>query len=167
VGEYDVPDVHAHAGAIASGIEHAKRKIVHGAGHLVPLERSEEFTRLIYDFLDSNRFFLILHSQGVAAAVDFYRSLHERDPEVAPFTERDMNDLGYRYLTTGKIGGAIELFKLNVLAYPNSFNVYDSLAEAYMTAGETERAVEYYRKSLEINPDNTNATNMLRELGEQ
>jgi hypothetical protein len=36
------------------------------------------------------------------------------------------------------VSEAIEFFKLNVAAYPGSFNPYDSLGEAYLAAGETE-----------------------------
>ena len=72
--------------------------------------------------------------------------------------------MGYLSLQNGKINEAIELFKLNVLAYPNSSNVYDSLAEAYMKNGENELAIKNYQKSLELNPDNTNAIRMLEKL---
>jgi hypothetical protein len=32
----------------------------------------------------------------------------------------------------------VEVLKLNVEAYPDSFNVYDSLAEAYMNRGDRD-----------------------------
>jgi tetratricopeptide (TPR) repeat protein len=75
-----------------------------------------------------------------------------------------MNALGYRYLQTGRTAEAIELFKLNVQAYPNSFNTYDSLGEAYVTNGDKDLAIKYYNRSLELNPDNSNAKEMLQRL---
>ncbi|UCF32950.1 MAG: alpha/beta fold hydrolase [Phycisphaerales bacterium] len=51
VGEADTPDVHAHAGAIESGILGAYREVVAGAGHLVYLEQPQEFNRLVGEFL--------------------------------------------------------------------------------------------------------------------
>lgn len=51
VGAEDIPDVHAHAGAIDSRLEDSERVVVPGAGHLVPLERPEEFHRLVLAFL--------------------------------------------------------------------------------------------------------------------
>lgn len=39
VGEYDIPDVHAHAGAIELGIWGARREIVRDAGHLPQIEQ--------------------------------------------------------------------------------------------------------------------------------
>jgi tetratricopeptide (TPR) repeat protein len=61
---------------------------------------------------------------------------------------------------------AIEVFKLNIKAYPESFNVYDSLGEAFMISGDKELAIENYEKSLVINPDNKNAVKMLKKLDE-
>jgi len=57
-----------------------------------------------------------------------------------------------------------EIFKLNVKAFPEAFNPYDSLGEAYMLAGEKELAIKNYRKSIEINPDNENGRKMLEKL---
>ena len=60
---------------------------------------------------------------------------------------------------------AIEILKLNVSSYPESGNVYDSLAEAYMVHGEKDLATEFYKKSLEKDPTNENAKGMLEKLG--
>jgi tetratricopeptide (TPR) repeat protein len=59
---------------------------------------------------------------------------------------------------------AIELFTLNTVNYPESFNVYDSLAEAYMVNGDKALAITNYEKSLELNPDNQNAVEQLETL---
>ena len=63
-----------------------------------------------------------------------------------------------------RLEDAIEIFKLNAEAYPESSNVYDSLGEAYMMNGNTDMAIANYEKSLELNPDNTNAVEKLKEL---
>ena len=62
---------------------------------------------------------------------------------------------------------AIEIFKLNVEAYPASANVYDSLGEAYKSAGEREPAIQNYRKALEMNPKNEKAAKALKELDQK
>jgi tetratricopeptide (TPR) repeat protein len=59
---------------------------------------------------------------------------------------------------------AIEAFKLNVEAFPESGNVYDSLGEAYLADGNKELAIKYYKKSVEIDPSNTNGARILNEL---
>jgi pimeloyl-ACP methyl ester carboxylesterase len=51
VGEYDIPDVHAHAGAINAGITGSKREIIPRSGHLIPIEQPALFNEAIMDFL--------------------------------------------------------------------------------------------------------------------
>ncbi len=46
---------------------------------------------------------------------------------------------------------------LNVAAFPESFNAYDSLGEAYMMAGNKKLAIENLKKSLALNPGNSHA----------
>jgi len=75
--------------------------------------------------------------------------------------------LGYRLLWDRQIVGAVDIFRMNVRFYPESSNVYDSLGEAYMVNGDTELAIKNYEKSLELNPENTNAKNMLQKLKEK
>ena len=59
---------------------------------------------------------------------------------------------------------AIAILALNVEEHAASWNAYDSLGEAYITAGKRELAIANYKKSLELNPANTNATQMLERL---
>jgi tetratricopeptide (TPR) repeat protein len=62
---------------------------------------------------------------------------------------------------------AIEIFKLNVAAYPKAWNSYDSLGEAYMINGNKELAIKNYKKSLELNPKNNSALKMLKKLTQE
>jgi tetratricopeptide (TPR) repeat protein len=66
--------------------------------------------------------------------------------------ETDINNAGYSLIAAKKINEAIEVFKLNVKLYPNSWNTYDSLGEAYALAGNKKMAIENYEKSIKINP---------------
>ncbi len=75
-----------------------------------------------------------------------------------------MNNVGYRFLQSGKLMEAIEVFKLNVISYPESGNVYDSLGEAYLEAGKKELAIKNYKKSIEIDPENVNGVKILEKL---
>jgi 3-oxoadipate enol-lactonase len=54
VGDADIPDVHAHAGAIEAGIPRAQRVVISGVGHLMYLEKPDVFTRAVLRFLDAN-----------------------------------------------------------------------------------------------------------------
>lgn len=68
--------------------------------------------------------------------------------------EADVNALGYQLLGGGKIDDAIEVFKKNTELYPDSWNVWDSLAEGYMSKGENKLAIDYYKKALSMAPEN-------------
>jgi pimeloyl-ACP methyl ester carboxylesterase len=164
VGEHDIPDVHAHAGAIDAGISMAQRGIVMDAGHLVPMEQPEAFNELVLDFLGDADFFNLIASAGAEAAAEFLTEKLRESPDDIPFNQDRMNKMGYRFLYGGKKAEALALFKLNVDAYADSWNVYDSYAEALLGNGKKELAIEYYRKSLELNPENTNAIKLLEEL---
>jgi 3-oxoadipate enol-lactonase len=52
VGEFDISDVHAHAGAIEEGIPGADRDIIINAGHLVQLEQPEILVERLSRFVD-------------------------------------------------------------------------------------------------------------------
>jgi tetratricopeptide (TPR) repeat protein len=80
-----------------------------------------------------------------------------------PLEESPMNNLGYQLMAAKKFKEAIRVFELNAVAFPKSANAWDSLAEAYMTGGK-ELAITYYRKSLELDPNNTNAVEVLKKL---
>lgn len=75
-----------------------------------------------------------------------------------------MNNVGYQLLQSGKVKEAIEAFKINVAAFPESGNVYDSLGEAYLADGNKKLAIENYKKSVEIDPTNTNGAAILEKL---
>jgi 3-oxoadipate enol-lactonase len=53
VGEFDIPDVHAHAGAINAGILQSRRVIISNAGHLIPLEQPKLFNEVVIDFFNN------------------------------------------------------------------------------------------------------------------
>jgi 3-oxoadipate enol-lactonase len=164
IGEFDIPDVFVHAGAIESGIPYAQKVIIKNAGHLVPLEQPKIFNERFSSFLKGAEFFKILNSKGVISAVEMFKKKRKEDNQWIPFTETQMNILGYQRLQSGKTKEAIELFKLNVLAFPRSANTYDSLGEAYMKNGEKDLAIFNYNKSLELNPNNQNAIEKLKQL---
>jgi 3-oxoadipate enol-lactonase len=51
VGEYDIPDVHAHSGVIQAGIWGSRRETLTDCGHLISLEKPEELTAKIANFV--------------------------------------------------------------------------------------------------------------------
>ncbi len=51
-GEVDIPDVHAHAGALEALIPGAKRIVMTGGGHFIYLERPDAFAETVIAFID-------------------------------------------------------------------------------------------------------------------
>ncbi len=94
--------------------------------------------------------------ENVQAAIKQYHDLKKNHPDSYNFDEYQLNTVGYRLLTSGRVKDAIEIFKLNVQVFPDAFNPYDSLGEAYMEDGQKELAIKNYRRSVELNPDNEN-----------
>ncbi len=83
------------------------------------------------------------------------------------FAKMNLIILGYQLLGIKRFDDAIEIFKLNVEAYPDASNPYDSQGEAYMIKGDYGLAVKNYRKSIDLNPDNTNGIDMLKKIEEK
>lgn len=96
-----------------------------------------------------------LVKEGVKAAVRLYHRLKKEHPEDYTFSEAALNRYGYGVLRAKRYEEAVEIFRLNVAEYPESWNVYDSLAEAYLLKGDKENALKYYRQSYAKNPKNT------------
>lgn len=101
---------------------------------------------------------------GLDAMIAKYRDIKANEPDIYNFKEGQLNSLGYTFLKGNNFDAAIEILKLNVEAYPNSANVYDSLGEAYMIKGDKVNAILNYEKSLELNPDNQNAKDMIAKM---
>jgi len=51
VGEADIPDVHAHAGALGFTLPNAERIVLHAAGHLAYLDNPAAFNETVLAFL--------------------------------------------------------------------------------------------------------------------
>jgi uncharacterized membrane protein len=103
-------------------------------------------------------------SSSVDQAAKQYHDLKAAEPATYNFDEDQLNSLGYQLLNTKKFKEAIRIFQLNVEAYPQSGNTYDSLAEAYMDDGNKPQAIANYQKSHQLNPKNQNAVLMLQKL---
>lgn len=97
-------------------------------------------------------------------ALKAYRTLIEKEPAYPTATEDYLNNLGHSFFNEGRIELSQDIFKVNMMLHPDSYKVYDSYAEACMKAGETNLAILNYSKSLELNPQNKNAKDMLKEL---
>lgn len=106
-----------------------------------------------------------IRTEGIAAAIAEFDAQRSRDPNAVLFEERTLNAAGYALMGEGRKADAIEVFKLNVRAYPQSANVYDSLAEAYLESGDPASAAQWYRETLRRSPADDRVRATLQKLG--
>ncbi|MDP9955463.1 CubicO group peptidase (beta-lactamase class C family) [Epilithonimonas hungarica] len=114
----------------------------------------------------------ILYNKGATEARETLESLR-KDTLNYYLSENEMNALGYDFMGNNNpyhlpekhfYKQAIESFKTNTDLFPNSWNTYDSYAEALLESGQKEEAVKMYQKSIDLNPDNKNGRKVLEGL---
>lgn len=106
----------------------------------------------------------VIKKGGIEKGVILYHQLKKNDFDKYAFRESVLNSLGYQLLRDTLITEAIEIFKLNVQEYPESWNVYDSLGEAYLSQGNKSLALKNYQKSVELNPENEFGLEAIKKL---
>lgn len=108
---------------------------------------------------------------GADKAGQLLEEARKHDPKATLFSEAMVNLVGYDHIQSGDTKGAVEIMKLNVAAYPNSPNVYDSLSDAYLADGQKELARQNAKRVLELLPsdttDNEQRRNGIRASAEQ
>jgi len=179
LARYDTETIMAHAGRYGGFNTYIKR---------FPEERSAIIFLTNHDFKNmspiGNALINILHDKpytlprlsvadmmfrtykasDFATALQQYRVLKANNDTSYDFSESELNELGYEFLSMKSYPEAIEILKLNAEEFPASSNVYDGLGEAYMDNGDRELAIRNYKKSLELDPTNTNAVMRLKRL---
>lgn len=107
-------------------------------------------------------------TKGIKAALDHCADLKKKyyNRGAYDFGERTLNEFGYEVLGKNDVAGGIEVFKLNAAEYPQSGNVWNSLAEAYMKSGDLKVAAENYEMALKLDPADENSKEMLKKIRE-
>lgn len=117
--------------------------------------------RRAFDFHDFNDLALAQNYEDLS---QLYDSIIKSHPSFK-ILEGDLNTLGLQLVfNPNRSSQGIDVFKLATTLFPNSFNLYDSLAEGYLYLGDKEKAIESFEKSLELNSQNQNAINRLKQL---
>jgi len=104
--------------------------------------------------------------KGLQAALGDYAELKKKYYGQAAFDfgEGSLNVFGYALLEGNDTAGAIQVFQLNAATFPDSSNVWDSLAEGYLKAGDVRKAQENYEKALKLDPANQSAKEALKKI---
>lgn len=90
----------------------------------------------------------LIRTKGLSEAKEIALELYKEKRETILFTEDRLNSLGYRYIEEKKYKEAITTFEINTVAYPESPNCFDSLADAWKQSGDYTKSQEYYEKAL-------------------
>jgi tetratricopeptide (TPR) repeat protein len=72
------------------------------------------------------------------------------DPQVQLWPEVAGDIIGGDFQRAGDVKNAIEVFRLNLLAYPDSADAHANLADAYLADGQKELARQYAEKALSL-----------------
>jgi dienelactone hydrolase len=85
---------------------------------------------------------------GVAQATQQLMEARRKDPQVQLWPEITVDIIGSDHVRAGEIKEAIEIFKLNLLAYPDSADAHSNLADAYLKGGQKELARQLAEKGM-------------------
>ena len=121
--------------------------------------RSHYFAmRKIYDGWQMPRDPMTGQVAGGMKAIDaHYQKLSDKFRYKIAAPEVLINQAGYQHLFADQNDEAIAVFKLQVERYPDSPNVYDSLAEAYEKIGRLDLATPLYEKAAALGKQNNDA----------
>ena len=122
---------------------------------------SDDETKVSYDFLKVDDTYntprMYLQNKDYNNVLKGYLELRKQDSTQVYIEEREVNSIGYNFLNEKDYDNAIKVFKMNTALYPESDNVYDSLADAYVRSGDSLQAFNNYKKALELNSGNERA----------
>src|SRR2546430_9092531 len=87
---------------------------------------------------------------GVAQGTRRLTEARQKDPKAQLWPEVTVDIIASGHLREGDAKTAIEIFKLNLLAYPDSADAHYNLADAYLADGQKELARQYAKKALAL-----------------
>jgi len=133
--------------------------------YLSIIDKDDE-SKITYDYLKVEAGYKTpsthLKDNEYEEALEAYLAIQKDDSTSVLIKENDFNSLGYELIRKKEYENAIDVFKINVALYPESENVYDSLADAYLKSGDSINAFNCYSKALEFNSGNSRAKKYIK-----
>ena len=105
-----------------------------------------------------------VQKSGAQAAVAQYREIQTRNASAYDLSVGHLNRLAVELLEQKRASDAIEIAKLSVEVVPKNANLLNTLARAYREAGQKGLAIQTYESVLQVDANNRNATESLKEL---
>ena len=87
---------------------------------------------------------------GAAQVAQQLAETRRIDPGAQLFPEITVSIIGQDHMRAGELKLAIEILKLDILAYPDSADAHETLAEAYLRDGRNDLAREHAEKALAL-----------------
>ena len=87
---------------------------------------------------------------GVAQVTQQLLEARRRDPRTQLWPEIAVSIIGQDHIRAGEPKLAIEVLQLNLLAYPESADAHETLAEAYLADGQKDLARQHAEKALTL-----------------
>lgn len=94
----------------------------------------------------------ILKNEGIQAAIQKYNELRKNNFNEYNFEESELNILGDYLISINKLEEAVEIYKLNLNYYPNSWYIYARLGEAMARGNNKEVAIQCYETAIKLMP---------------
>ena len=102
-------------------------------------------------------------TRGVLAVTKQYRELRATTPDsLIPVNEQRLNAVGMQLVEKGRPADALELFRVQAEAFPQSASGPSNMAFACAALGDRPNATAHAEKALSINPAATRAIEVLR-----
>jgi tetratricopeptide (TPR) repeat protein len=87
---------------------------------------------------------------GIAKVKQQLLEARKKDPQAQLFPEVSADSIGEDFQRDGDTKTALEVFKLLEIAYPQSADVQNDLADAYLANGQKEMAREHSQRALSL-----------------
>lgn len=109
-----------------------------------------------------SEFITVATQQGVAVALQRYRTARAQVPDMTFFLEAEVRALAYTLLDN-QPDDALTLFTLNTEAFPQSSSAFLTLGDVHMQLQNKNLAIQAYQKALDLNPDSNLTLAQLRK----
>ena len=108
-------------------------------------------------------------TSGADSAIRAYRSLRDRyhGRDAYDFGEPSLNTAAFRTGRAGKVDAALALLRLNEALFPEAVALHIIRGNVYLMRSDTAAAAASFREAVRRDPDNDEAKNRLRDIGQR